>query len=131
MIHANLALPITSDSQPSLPPVVIDLQGLLNAATAGKGAEDTAQSSLKHTTNTVTALRTTRINMTPPTRLEKGKANIGPPTIAGTIAPPQAITTIVDDITLEDDPDVIELEEEILDRYLALTAPKPPTGNKN
>jgi hypothetical protein len=55
--------------------------------------------------------------------------NVGPPTIAGTIAPPQAITTILDDITLEDDPDVIELEDEILDCYLAITAPKPLTCN--
>jgi hypothetical protein len=29
---------------------------------------------------------------------------------------------IPDDITLEDDPDVIELDDEILDRYLAITA---------
>jgi hypothetical protein len=62
----------------------------------------------------------------PPTRLEKGKANVGPPTIAGTIAPPLAITTVPDDITLEDDPDVIELEDEILDRYLAITATRQP-----
>jgi hypothetical protein len=80
----------------------------------------------------LTGPRNTCLKPIPPTRLEKGKANIGPPTIAGTIAPPQAIiTTIVDDITLEDDPDVIELEEDILDRYLALTAPKPPTGHKD
>lgn len=65
--------------------------------------------------------------MRPPTRLEKGKANVGPQTITGTIAPPLAITTVPDDITLEDDPDVIELEDEILDRYLAITATKPPT----
>ena len=31
------------------------------------------------------------------------------------------ITTIPDDIDLDDDPDVIELEDEILDRYLAIT----------
>jgi hypothetical protein len=59
--------------------------------------------------------------------LEKGKANVGPPTIAGTIAPPLAITTVPDDITLEDDPDVIELEDKILYRYLAITATKPST----
>ena len=131
MIHANLALPIASDSQPSLPPIVIDLKGPINKDTEGKGTEDTAQSSRQHTKNVLTGPQNTCLKTKPPTRLEKGKANIGPPTIAGTIAPPQAITTIVDDITLEDDPDVIELEEEILDRYLALTAPKPPTGNKD
>jgi hypothetical protein len=31
------------------------------------------------------------------------------------------ITTVPDDIDLDDDPDVIELEDEILDRYLAIT----------
>jgi hypothetical protein len=58
--------------------------------------------------------------------LEKGKANVGPPTIAGKIAPPLATNTVPDDITLEDDPDVIELEDEILDRYLAITATRQP-----
>ena len=57
----------------------------------------------------------------PPTRAEKGKANIGIPTTTGAIAPPVAIITLPDDIELEDDPDVIELEEDILDRYIALT----------
>jgi hypothetical protein len=58
--------------------------------------------------------------------MEKGKANVGPPTIAGEIDPPVAITAFPDDITLEDDPDVIELEDEILDRYLAITATRVP-----
>ena len=69
--------------------------------------------------------------MQPPTRAAKGKANVGPQTITGIIAPPVPVATIPDDITLEDDPDVIELEDEILDRYLAITAPKPPTVKSN
>jgi hypothetical protein len=60
--------------------------------------------------------------LTPPTRAEKGKANVGPPTETGIIAPPVAKTPIPDAFTLKDDPDVIELEDEILDRYLAITA---------
>jgi hypothetical protein len=39
----------------------------------------------------------------------------------GIIAPPMATTTVPDDIDLDDDPDVIELDDEILDRYLAIT----------
>jgi hypothetical protein len=35
--------------------------------------------------------------------------------------PPKAITTVPDDIELEDEPDVIELEDDILDRYIAIT----------
>jgi hypothetical protein len=62
----------------------------------------------------------------PATRAEKGKANIGPPTIAGKIAPPVADNIVPDDFTLEDDPDVIELEDEILDRYLAITTAREP-----
>jgi hypothetical protein len=41
-----------------------------------------------------------------------------------------AKTPIPDDITLEDDPDVIELEDEILDRYLAITAAKATTQKR-
>jgi hypothetical protein len=58
--------------------------------------------------------------------VEKGKANVGSPTIAGAIAPPVAITSVPDDITLEDDPDIIELEDDILDRYLAITVTRAP-----
>jgi hypothetical protein len=64
--------------------------------------------------------------LTPSTRAEKGKANVGPPTVAGHIAPPVAKTPIPDDFTLDDDPDVIELDDEILDRYLAITAARVP-----
>ena len=64
--------------------------------------------------------------LTPSTRAEKGKANVGPPTEAGTIAPPVAKTPLLDDFTLEDDPAVIELEDDILDRYLAITAARVP-----
>ena len=69
--------------------------------------------------------------MQPPTRAEKGKANVGPQTLTGIIAPPMPVATIPDDITLEDDPDVIELDDEILDRYLAITAPRPPAVKSN
>jgi hypothetical protein len=58
----------------------------------------------------------------PPTSAAKGKANVGPPTVTGIIAPPVPVANIPDDFTLEDDPDVIELDDEILDRYLAITA---------
>jgi hypothetical protein len=64
--------------------------------------------------------------VTPPTRTEKGKANVGPPTTTGIIAPPMTKSPIPDEITLADDPDVIELEDEILDRYLAITAARVP-----
>jgi hypothetical protein len=85
--------------------------------------EDTAQSS----PNDPKQVRARQISgwglpLTPATRAEKGKANVGPPTETGIIAPPVAETPIPDDITLEDDPDVIELDDEILDRYLAITA---------
>ena len=51
---------------------------------------------------------------------------MGPPTVAGQIAPPVKKTPIPDDFTLDDDPDVIELDDEILDRYLAITAARVP-----
>jgi hypothetical protein len=57
----------------------------------------------------------------PPTTAEKGKKNVGEASTKGIIAPPRAITTVPDDIDLDDDPDVIELEDEIFDRYLAIT----------
>ena len=128
MIHANLAIPLASDSQPSLPPIVIDLKGQLAQPRGVQVEEDTAQSS-PNDPKQVWARQISGwgLPLTPSTRAEKGKANVGPPTEAGTIAPPVAKTPLLDDFTLEDDPDVIELEDEILDRYLAITAPKPPT----
>lgn len=83
--------------------------------------EDTAQSSYDNPSPQETCPP-----LPPPTRVEKGKANIGPPTVASKITPPVAVNTVPDDITLEDDPDVIELEDEILDRYLAITAAREP-----
>jgi hypothetical protein len=37
-----------------------------------------------------------------------------------------AVITVPDYITLEDGPDVIELDDEILDRYLAITDAREP-----
>ena len=56
---------------------------------------------------------------------------MGPPTVAGQIAPPVKKTPIPDDFTLDDDPDVIELDDEILDRYLAITAARVPAIRKS
>ena len=128
MIHANLAIPLASDSQPSLPPVVIDLKGLLVPPRDAQVEEDTAQSS----PNDPKQVRARQLSawglpLTPATRAEKGKANVGPTTGPGIIAPPVAKMPIPDDITLEDDPDVIELDDEILDRYLAITAARETT----
>jgi hypothetical protein len=37
------------------------------------------------------------------------------------IAPPDEMITVPDEFDLENEPDVIELEDEILDRYIAIT----------
>ena len=127
MIHANLAIPLASDSQPSLPPVVIDLKGRLASPLTVQIEEETAQSSPSDPRQVCERqLSGWGLPLTPSTRAEKGKANVGPPTEAGTIAPPVAKTPLLDDFTLEDDPDVIELDDDILDRYLAITAARVP-----
>jgi hypothetical protein len=92
----------------------------------GQVEEDTAQSSLDEPMVIIGKQISTSPIVQPPTRVDKGKANVGLPTIAGKIAPPVPTTTVPDDITLADDPDVIELEDEILDRYLAITAARVP-----
>jgi hypothetical protein len=62
----------------------------------------------------------------PPTWAEKGKAPIGKQMPLGEIAPPDGTILITDDIALENDLDVIELEEDILDRYIAICNNRAP-----
>ena len=121
MINATEALQLASDSQQSAPPIIINLTSKKQPELLNLMEIDTTQSSASGPPP-ATQSPPTR----PPTWAKKGKATLGKQMPMGEIAPPDGTILITDDIALEEDLNVIELEEEILDRYIAICNNRAP-----